>query len=794
MLLNYLKITARTLWKSKLFSGLNIVGLGIGMAAVWLMALYVFDELSYDRFHRNADRIVRVVHYAQWPGGNLQLAPTSAPYATALKNDYPEIEKTVRINAEGGGVITVDDKKLELGNIFFTDKTFFDVFTFPMLYGDPATALSKPQSIVLTKTAAENLFGDARKAVGRVVEFSNHFPNTVTGVIDDVPANSHLQFSALRSLPETYTNGWENFELYTYLLLTKGSDYKALEAKLPGFYQKYIKKEMGELDYRMELQPITSIHLHSHLDYEISPNGNVTTVYVFAAVAILILIIASINYVNLYTARSLKRIREVGVRKSIGSYRLQLIGQFLTESTLMTFMAGLVSAFLMTMALPYFNQIAGKTLSAGGWLNTMLIVAGLSILIGVLSGLYPALMLASFRPVSALKGQVGNQIGSAAFKQSLVVFQFVATVALIACSAIVYQQMSYVQHKDLGFAKDQVLTFHVDSQDVRQRIDALKEQLTQSPLIESASAASNPIGNNNIGGAGMFFEQNGAMPPGTQIVEEFTVDSDYFKTLGIKVLYGRSFSEAFKSDLFGAVMINETLMKQLGWKDPIGKRVKYYIDSEKHTAEARVVGVVKDFHTYSLQHKIEPLVLGLPAPLDKDNLYVRIKPAQTTEALAYIQSVYRTFDPSATLDFHFLDENFSQQYKAEQKQGEVLLTFTILAVLIACLGLFGLAAFAAEQRTKEIGVRKVLGASVGSIVLLLSRDFLKLVLASIVIATPIAWYAMSRWLQDFAYRIDIHWWVFVLAGLLATVIALLTVSFQSVKAALMNPVKSLRSE
>jgi len=284
------------------------------------------------------------------------------------------------------------------------------------------------------------------------------------------------------------------------------------------------------------------------------------------------------------------------------------------------------------------------------------------------------------------------------------------------------------------------------------------------------------------------------MPSATQIVQKFAVDPDYFNTLGIKVLYGRSFSESFKSDLMGAVMINETLMKQLGWKDAIGKRVRYYIGNEKHTAEARVVGVVKDFHTYSLQHKIEPLVLGLPAPLDKDNLYVRIKPAKTTEALAYIQSVYRTFDTSATLDFHFLDENFSQQYKAEQKQGEVLLTFTILAVLIACLGLFGLAAFAAEQRTKEIGVRKVLGASVGSIVLMLSRDFLKLVLASIVIATPIAWYAMSRWLHDFAYRVDIHWWVFALAGLLAMVIALLTVSFQSVKAALMNPVNSLRSE
>jgi putative ABC transport system permease protein len=794
MLRNYIKITVRTLWKNKLFSGLNIVGLGIGMAAVWLMALYVIDELSYDRFHTQADRIVRVVHYAQWPGGNLKLAPTSAPYASALQNDYPEIEKTVRINPEGGGTITFKDKKMEVGDIFFADKTIFDVFTFPLLYGDPKSALSKPQSIVLTKSVAENLFGDSRKAIGQTIEFGNHFPNTITGVMDDVPANSHLQFRALRSLPANYTNGWENFELYTYLLLTEGSSHKALEAKLPGFYQKYIKKEMGELDYRMELQPLTSIHLRSHLDYEIGPNGNVATVSIFGIVAALILLIACINYVNLYTARSLKRTREVGVRKAIGSYRLQLIGQFLTESMLMTFMAALVGFSLVIMALPFFNQMADKTLSIGGIGERLFIVALFSILVGVLSGLYPALLLANFRPVAALKGIVGNQLGSITFKQSLVVFQFVATVALIACSGVVYRQMEFVLHKNLGFNKEQVLTFHIDNEEVRQRVDALKERLTQSPLIESVAAASNPLGNNSIGGAGMFFEQNGAMPPGTQIVQKFSVDSDYLKTLQIKLLSGRSFSESFKSDLGGAVLINETLMKQLGWKEPIGKRVKYYIDNEKHTAEARVVGVVKDFHTYSLQHKIEPLVLQMPQPADKDNVFVRIQPAKTTEALAYIQSVYRTFDPTATLDFHFLDENFSKQYKAEQKQGAVLLSFTILAVLIACLGLFGLAAFAAEQRNKEIGVRKVLGASVSSIVILLSRDFLKLVLISIVVATPLAWYAMSRWLQDFAYRITIEWWVFASAGLLAIVIALATVSFQSIKAALMNPVKSLRAE
>ncbi|RAJ97622.1 putative ABC transport system permease protein [Larkinella arboricola] len=794
MLRNYLKITLRTFWKNKLFSGLNVVGLGIGMAAVWLMALYVFDEWSYDRFHAQADRIVRVVHYAQWPGGNLKLAPTSAPYGPALKNEYPEVEKVVRIHPEGGGTITFNDKKIEASDIFFADPTVFGVFSLPFLYGDPASALQKPQTIVLTRNLAEALFGDASQAVGKTVEFSNHFPNTVTGVIEDVPTNSHLRFSALRSLPANYTSGWQNFELYTYLLLAKGSDARTLEAKLPGFFQKYIQPEMGNVDYRIELQPLTSIHLHSQLDYEIGPNGNARTVSIFAGVAVLILLIACINYVNLYTARSLKRTREVGVRQAIGSYRWQLIGQFLTESMLMTFLAGLVSMALVTAALPYFNQLADKALSFDNLPATWLAVVIFSLLIGALSGLYPALLLSGFRPVAALRGMVGDQSGNSLFRQSLVVFQFVAAFALIVCSGLVYRQMRFVMHKDLGFNKEQVLTFHIDSQEVRQRVTALKEALLRNPLIQSVSTASNPIGNNNIGGTAMFFEQNGTISAGSQVVQKFLIDEDYLKTLEIKLLAGRNFSESFKSDLWEAVLINETLVKQLGWKKPIGKRVKYFIDAEKNTAEARVVGVVKDFHIYSLQHKIEPLVLQMPVPADKDNVYLRIQPDKVTEALGHIRSVYRTFDPASTPEFHFLDENFSRQYQAERKQGQILLTFTVLAVFIACLGLFGLAAFAAEQRTKEIGVRKVLGASVASIVALLSRDFLKLVAVAIVLATPIAWYVMSQWLQSFEYRLDPAWWVFALAGLVSIFVALLTVCFQGIRAALANPVKSLRSE
>jgi len=414
-------------------------------------------------------------------------------------------------------------------------------------------------------------------------------------------------------------------------------------------------------------------------------------------------------------------------------------------------------------------------------------------LLGVGSGLYPALFLSGFQTVVALKGQTSSKVGGVGFRKVLVVFQFVAAVGLIACSWVIYRQMGYVLHKDLGFNKDQVLTFHLESESARRQIQSLKEELRKSSLIEAVSAASNPIGNNNIGTKGMIFEQNGVMPTTTQVVQKFAVDADYLNTLQIKLLEGRNFSASFPSDATGAVLVNEALVKEMGWQAPIGKRVKSYVSIDK-AVEAQVVGVVKDFHTYSLQHKIEPLVLQIPAPEDQDNLYIRIRPGKAEEALAYIKTVYQQFEPTASVSFHFLDENFSRQYKAEQKQGQLLLLFTILAVLIACLGLFGLAALSAEARVKEIGVRKVLGASVVSIVTLLSKDFLKLVVIAIVIATPLAWYAMNEWLQSFAYKIDVEWWVFALTGLLAITIALLTVSFQSVRAALMNPAKSLRSE
>jgi putative ABC transport system permease protein len=797
MFKNYFKTAFRNLFRNKTYAVINIGGIAIGLTAFWLITLYIADEFSYDRFHKNADRIVRVAHHSKWEGGELHLAATSAPFAPALKSSYPEIQEATRIIPEGGGFISYNKKAIKADDIFFADDNIFNVFTHPFLYGDANTALSKPEGIVLTETLAKKLFGDAEKALNQTVFFENNYPNMVTGIIADVPENAHLRFSGLRSLPANYTESWQNFNLITYLLLTKGANYKNLESKLPQFAAKTIQKEMGVADYRMELQPITSVHLQSNLQGEIGTNGSMSRIYIFMAIAALILIIAVINYMNLSTARSSIRVKEVGMRKVLGSGRRHLIGLFITEALVMTLFAALVSFFLVSLLLPFFNELANKNLTVWrfGTPATLVVLIGFALLTGVVSGSYPAFFLSRFKTIPALKGQLGNLSNSILFRKSLVVFQFVITVVMIIGSLVIYRQMKYTSNADLGFNKDQVLTFHIDDRNVRSQVGAIKTQLLQNPLIQNVSVAGNPIGNNDLGSHGYTFEKaDGSFLPTTKMAQELMVDADYVPTLEMKMTSGRNFSAANNADKYGAALVNETLVKDLGWKNAIGKRVRFEF-GKGEVGERRVIGVVKDFHTYSLQHKVEPMVLLMPpAASMEDNLYVKINTAKTTEALAFIEKTYRQFDKTSPVEFHFLDQNFARQYAAEQKQEQLSLIFTVLAVFIACLGLFGLAAFTAQQRVKEIGVRKVLGATVASITIMLGKDFIKLVFISILIAVPIAWYAMSKWLEDFAYRISIEWWVFALAGVVALFVALVTVSFQAIKAAMANPVKSLRME
>jgi len=801
MLRNYFTIAFRNLKKHKIFSLVNIAGLAVGLAVFWLMALYVADELSFDRWEENSSRIYRVVHSAEWPAGKFRLAPTSALFAHSLKKDFSEIEEAARIDPEGGGTILYQDKKIQAGDILFADNSFLTIFQPSFLAGDSHQALSNPHSIVLTKTLAEKIFGDIDNALGKTVTFRNDDQQQqVTGVIEDMPANSHLGFSALRSMPDLSGATWPDFDKYTYVLLRKDADPRQLEARFPAFFQRYLSSFMEKTRYHMWLQPLPSIHLHSSdLSYDNGRNNSdIRYIWLFASIALLILVIAVINYINLSTARSSIRVKEVGVRKVIGSGRRQLISLFLAESVLFTLIAAAISIGLAGMLIPFFDQLSGKNLTLWqfGKIPTLTILLAFTLLTGLAGGFYPALFLSGFRTIPALKGQQGSQKTNILFRKSLVTFQFVITIVLIAGSITLYQQLQYMHNKDLGFNKQQVLTFHIDNPSVRERIKDLKTRLQKSPLIESAGGAGNPIGNNDIGSTSFDFEQNnGSIAPDARMVQSFYIDEDYLHTLQIPLAKGRNFSPDRPTDLHNAVLVNETLVNQLSWTEPLGKKVRMRTGPNGATQDALVIGVVKDFSIYSLQHKIEPLVLLLPpVPKEDDNCYVRLSKANLPAALHYIETTYRDLDPAASFEYHFLDDNFERQYATEEHEGRLLLTFTALAIFIACLGLFGLVTFAVEQRTKEIGIRRVLGASVTGIISLVSKDLIRPVVLAVLIATPIAWYILHRWLEGFAYRVNITVGIFAGAGMLALLIAALTVSLRARRAARVPPAKSLRTE
>jgi putative ABC transport system permease protein len=624
--------------------------------------------------------------------------------------------------------------------------------------------------------------------------------------MEDVPTNTHFRFSGIISLNSLGLTPSAQLSLsvdldeqsYTYLLLRKGSRADQLEAKLPGFINKYLSGEIKrKTSFQLGLQPVTSIHLYSHLEGEMSANGDINYVYALLMTAALILLIASINYMNLATARSSRRAKEVGIRKVVGSRRSQLIGQFLTESVVLALMAFVVGIVGASLLLPFFNQLIGKQLtmdalsesSIGWWL------AIIAIFCGLISGSYPALLLSGFKPSVVLKGSWTSVAQGVLLRKGLVVFQFVVSIALIAATWVVYQQLRYVNTTQLGFDKEQIVTLRVNGE-TRGKLAEVKTQLLRNPGIVGVAAASNPLGiDENVSKGTLFFETNSrVISTQSQFTQRLSVDYDFLDVMRIRLKEGRNFLPTMATDAQQAVLVNEALVKSQGWQQPVGKRVAYFADDAGNKAEAVVIGVVKNFHLVSLHQVIEPMVFSLIPPQESDNLFVRISPKNIPSTLDYLKQTYRTFDPNNPFEAHFLDENFARQYETDTKQARIIMTFSILTTLIACLGLFGLAAFMAEQRTKEIGIRKVLGASVSNIVTLLSKDFLRLVLLANIIAWPLAYYAMNRWLQDFAYRIEIGWSVFALSGTAALLIALLTVSYQAIKAAIANPVDSLRTE
>lgn len=805
MYTNYLKIAWRNLIRQKGFSFINIAGLAIGIATCLIIMLYIFHELSYDRYNDKADRIVRVVFKGFMGGGEMKEANVMPPVAKTLRNDYPEVLDATRIQTGGSPMVSFGEKTFKETDLAFADSNFFQVFTVPLLKGNPKTALLEPNSIVISRKVAEKYFG-SEDPIGKVLHFKSWKSDyKVTGVYDEIPARSHFHFNMIASLitnPEEKSDSWMTSGYFTYLVLPEGYDYKTLEAKLPQVIDKYAAPQLNKAfgmsiqefrkkgnDIGLFLQPLTDIHLRSDLNGDLASHSDISYIYIFGAIAIFMLLVACINFMNLSTAGASKRAKEVGIRKVMGSMRSELIGQFLVESVLVTLIAFIISLLLVYLALPVFNNLAEAELSLAFLSNIWLIPALLvfALFVGTFAGSYPAFFLSSFKPVAVLKGKFLPSVsGGPSLRSSLVVFQFFISIVLIISTLVVHRQLSYIQTKKLGYEKEQVMVIH-NTWQLGESNDAFKNLLSQDSRIVSLSSSSFlPAGNTNFNNFSVYPDDKVG-----QLVKtpRHTVDHNYLATMGIELKQGRNFSKDLASDSLG-VIINETAAKAYGWEnDALGHRITGTSDNNGTEISYRIIGVVKDFHFTSLHDPITPVMMVLGN--DRGNMILKIK---TTDVSGLISSVKSKWTGEEPFSYSFMDERFNNTYRAEQKVGNILNIFAGLTIFVACLGLFGLAAFTAQQRTKEIGVRKVLGASVAGIASLLSRDFIKLVLIAIVLASPVAWYLTSRWLQDFAYRIDLSWWMFIAAGLASIAIAVITVSFQAIKAAVMNPVVSLRRE
>jgi putative ABC transport system permease protein len=809
MLKNYIKIAWRNLLRNKSFSAINIFGLAIGLAVFFLISLFVLDELQYDRHNKNANRIYRINIDLKINGSRFNDHSTPAPMAVTLAKTYPQIEQAVRIDGGGSILIKKGNETLLEQDAFFADPSLFDVFTLPMLAGDPKTALSQPNTMVISASMAQKYFKTI-DVVGKMLKIDNSFLYKITGVIEDVPAQSHLHFNFIRSLSSQASSNsdfWLSNSFDTYVLLREGTSQRTLDQYLRETAKKYTEPQLlnvahssfSDLEKKGEYFkytsiPLTKIHLHSTLPSEIEPTGNIQYVYIFSVIALFILLIACVNFMNLSTARSANRSKEVGIRKVIGSDRFNLIKQFLTESVLTSLLAFLFAFLLSACLLPYLNQLSGKEISLNAttiWLVPFL--ALIAVFTGLLAGSYPAFFLSSFNPVDTLKGKLALGFKGSRFRDILVIFQFTTAIILIAGTLIIYSQLNYIQDKNVGYTREQVLVIK-NAYALDKHAKTFKDEVLQLPGVLAGSRSGTlPTSSANDWNKNAYSIDATMSANKTKTLIDWDVDADYISTLAMQIVKGRNFSSQMATDS-NAVIINETAARLLAYKDPINAKLYGFNSEAKEVATYNIVGVVKDFNAGSLRYETEPMVLRLSKYGGQFSF--RIKSENIQQTIEQIKSKYHSFEGMSDQPFlfSFLDDEFNRLYHNEQRTGKIFISFSTLVIFIACLGLFGLASYAAEQRTKEIGIRKVLGASVNGIVQLLSKDFIRLVFVAIVIASPIAWWAMNKWLEDFANHIDIDWWVFASAGLVAIVIALFTVSFQAIKAALANPVKSLRSE
>jgi putative ABC transport system permease protein len=805
MIRNYFRIAFRHLRKDKGFAAINIFGLAAGLAVCLLIVLFVTDEFSYDKYNKKADRIFRIVSDIRLNGNSNNSNYVPAPMGAALVKDYPSIEKAVRIRSIGDLLVTAGNDKIMESGAVFADSTLFDVFTLPLLIGDPHTALVEPYSMVISETMAKKYFHRV-DILGRTLVTDDTTTYKITGVLKDMPDQSHFHFHFIKAMSERkpgHTDAWVNLSAITYVLAKPGVDGKDIDRMLASTVTRYVGPQLQQNhhssladlakngDYfRFYSMPLTRIHLYSHVSFEFEPNGSIQDVYLFIAIAVFILLIACSNFTNLSTARSSDRAREVGVRKVLGASRRELMFQFLVESVLTSLVALLLAIGITALLLPSFNQWSGKQLSilvvGRKWMLSGLLLSSLAV--GLSAGSYPALYLSAFQPIQVLKGRLAAGFKGGWLRNGLVVGQFVTAIVLVIGALIIYRQLNYIRSRDLGFNREQVLTVS-NTNNLGLQARLFEEEVDKLPGITGSTMTSClPDRINYVGIA--YFKDGVAKGDQTFLLWRWQVDANYIPLMGMKILRGRNFSPGLSTDSSG-VLINETAARLLGYPDPIGKPL-YRGPGPDNVFH--VIGLVKDFNAETLHNKTEPIVFHLQE--DRRAVSFKIHTDDLPGLIARIKKRYRSMDRAAGLPFiySFLDDDFNKLYQSDERTGQMFVAFAVLAIFIACLGLFGLMSYAAERRTKEIGIRKVMGATVTDVVRLLSKDFLRLVILAAVIACPIAWWGMRQWLQGFAYRADIDWWVFLLSGALAVVITMLTVGFQAMKAATANPVSSLRTE
>ncbi len=808
MLRNYLQVALRNLRNSKSYSVINVVGLAVGIACFIIIALFVRDELGYDRYSKNVDQVYRPGFTATFHGREIESAMSPAPMGPTVFQDFPEVATYARLHYEGGTLVRYDNKTFVNQQLIWADSTVFGVFTLPFVAGNPRTALDRPNTLVITESAARRYFGQD-SPIGKILDVGNGSKYIVTGVIKDIPRNSHFHADLLGSLctlKDSRNPNWMSNNYYTYFLLKKGADAKEfrrrLNRELVDHAGPQVKAVTGvsieqflaagnRVGYN--LQPLKSIHLYSHVDYELEQNGSISTVYVFSTIAIAILLIACINFVNLATARSEKRAKEVGIRKTLGSPRSHLIWQFIAESVMMSGGSVIIAVGIVELLLPVFNNVADKQLSldllSNAWSIPLLVA--LAVAVGVAAGTYPALYLSSFHPIDVFKSNKRRGGSGSYLRNALVVFQFTVSIALFIGTLVIFDQLKYVRTKDLGFDKEEsVVIYRAD--DLGAQIQSFENDLRQNGNIISLTNSTGVPGD-QYSDSGFWLEGTGA----ERLIDLRVIrtDVDFARTYRLQMAGGRYLSAQHPSDS-DAVVVNQEVAKAFGVKDIVGKYLVLPGETRAEQKRLQVVGVIKDFNYHSLHEPIRPLVMGLLPEAGSPGPYitVRLAPGNHLSTISYIERAWKKYAGNEEFNFNFLDDKLQKLYSADQRTSKIAGAFSILAIFIACLGLLGLAAFVTEQRTKEIGIRKALGASVPEVVALLSAQFAKWVLIANVIAWPLAYLIMNKWLQNFAYRTDLTVWIFISSGCIALAIAILTVGLHAVKAATANPVEALRYE